>query len=83
MNLEEIFEKKAWLLSEELRQTWYDLQGKDTYFEMMSIKSEERKLTAADLAKMQEQAQSDLAQLQSRYRELTGFGRLKLVKAFL
>jgi len=83
LNLEEIFERKAWLISEELRQTWYDLQGKDTYFEMMSVKSRERKLTAADLTKMQEQAQSDSAQLQSRYRELTGFRLVKLVKAAL
>jgi len=73
LNLEEIFEKKkAYLLSERLRQTWYDLQKEDTYFVMMKIKNGEPqfKLTAADLTKMQEQAETDFDQLQSRYNAL-------------
>ena len=36
--LEEIFGKKAYLLSDRLRQTWYDLQKRDTYFNMMGVK---------------------------------------------
>jgi hypothetical protein len=41
LQLEEIFGKKAYLLSEKLKQTWYDLQRKDAYFEMMKVRNQE------------------------------------------
>jgi hypothetical protein len=36
--LEEIFGKRAYLLSDRLKQTWYDLQKKDTFFTMLGVK---------------------------------------------
>ena len=36
--LEVIFEKNAYLLGDKLRTTWYDLQGRDTYFELARVR---------------------------------------------
>jgi len=36
--LEEIFEKKTYLLSDALRSKWYDLQKQDQFFEMMRVR---------------------------------------------
>jgi hypothetical protein len=41
LQLEGIFGKKAYLLSERLKQTWYDLQRKDAYFGMMKVRNRE------------------------------------------
>jgi len=42
--LEEILEKKAYLLSDALKSKWYDLQRQDQFFEMMRVRyREERK----------------------------------------
>jgi len=41
INLEKIFGSKAYLLSDKLKETWYDLQAKDTYFEMMRVRTAE------------------------------------------
>jgi len=41
INLEKIFGNKAYLLSDELKKTWYDLQAKDAYFEMMRVRKGE------------------------------------------
>ena len=79
--LEDIFEKRAYLLSKELRQTWYDFQAKDTTFLMDKTKHRDAASTAfgakfimfeSDLAEMQRQAEDDLAKLRERYAGKTG-----------
>jgi hypothetical protein len=83
LQLEGVFGRKAYLLSEKLRQTWYELQRKDTYFEMMRVKNREtmglagapqmkHELTLGDLTEMQRCAERDFADLQGRYITLTG-----------
>lgn len=39
--LEEIFEKKSYLLSDALKRKWYDLQRKDEFFEMIRVRHRE------------------------------------------
>lgn len=46
--LEDIFEKRAALLSDELKQTWYDLQKKDTTFLLDQTKHREPMTTGVD-----------------------------------
>jgi hypothetical protein len=84
--LEDIFEKKASLLSRQLKQTWYDLQREDTSFLLDSTKHREpmntplkgfgqmkHKVFTANLANMERQAKSDFATVSNTYFKKTGF----------
>lgn len=83
--LEDIFEKRAALLSDELKGTWYDLQEEDRTFLLDQTKHREPMATGADwfpalrhrvfvanLAKMERQAWDDLQNIR---REVFGIGR--------
>jgi hypothetical protein len=82
--LEDIFERKAYLLSDQLRQAWYDLQVRDTTFLMDKTKHRDTMGTgipelgllpsryqvfSIDLSAMHHQAGADLAELRSHYKE--------------
>lgn len=84
--LEDIFEKRASLLSNQLKQTWYDLQKSDTTFLMDATKHREpmispmegfpemkRRVFTANLANMEGQAKSDFVAVSNLYFERTGF----------
>jgi hypothetical protein len=79
-DLEGIFGERAYLLSEELRQTWYDLQKTDAYSDMMKVKYREidpafnkpRTEVYADMTKMQKQAEEDFSKLSADYKKKTG-----------
>jgi hypothetical protein len=86
--LETIFGKRAYLLSDRLNQTWYDLQRKDAYFEMTRVKHREpidlpgaspmiHEMVGADLTEMQKQVEADFAALRSRYEKMTGLKTLQ------
>jgi hypothetical protein len=75
--LEEIFGKKAYLLSDRLKQTWYDLQRKDKYFAMVgakyrrttksspiTVKEGEMEIGVPPLELTQETCGSDLTEMQ-------------------
>ena len=90
------FGKRAYLLSDRLRQTWYDLQRKDKYFGMAGVKHRRtikfpsltkefgaappleltEETIGSDLTEMQKQAETDFAELRSRYTKMTGFSLL-------
>jgi hypothetical protein len=84
--LEDIFEKRASLLSKQLKHTWYDLQREDTTFLLDSTKHREPMLSAipgfsglkhnvftANLSRMENQAKTDFADVRNLYFEKAKF----------
>lgn len=90
------FGKRAYLLSDRLRQTWYDLQRKGRYFGMAVLKHRRtmkfpslakdfgaapplelaEETIGSDLTEVQKQAETDFAELRSRYTKMIGFNLL-------
>ena len=77
--LEDILEKKAYLLSKKLKQTWYEAHRKDKTFLLDGVKHRDRdfRVLSIDLAEMQKQAETDLSELQSRYEKMTKLSLFK------
>jgi hypothetical protein len=87
--LEDIFEKNAYSLSKELKQTWYDAQRKDTTFLFDAVKhrdkigaptifgSVEHRVVSVDLTEMQEKTEIELEFTLKVHRNLTRFAGLK------
>ena len=79
-NWKNIFEKRASLLSKQLKQTWYDLQREDTSFLLDStkhrdsiasgvewLKGMKHTVFTANLVGMERQAKTDFADVGNRY----------------
>jgi hypothetical protein len=87
--LEDIFEKNAYFLSSELKQTWYDAQRKDTTFLFDAVKhrdkigaptvlgSMEHRVVSIDLTEMQNRAETEVSFVIQVHRNLTRFAGLK------
>lgn len=80
--LELIFERKGYLLSDRLKGLWLETVKKDTYFVMMAVKHRQSigipgvakpGLIQVDFNEMQRYAEEEYTALRDRYLRITGF----------